>query len=141
MADVKYRIIHKDATEWINFASSMECDLITIDGIYIRIADVYKFRYDVDTDRLLVYENDSNMQSLNIYYGTSEVDVTITCTSDFVWFTIQNRLGNQRTCCFFYEILGGMVLYNWKFDASGTNSISLSQFSEFIDKNQKEYEV
>ena len=139
MADVKRKTLHAEPIEWINFARSMNCDLITIDdNDYICIGDVYRLKYDTVFDKLLVYENDSEMYQADICKENEEVDAIISCTSDFVWFTISNGgySGHSAcTCCFFYEILGGMLLYGWKFLSGNNRSISLSQFDYFTDKN------
>lgn len=140
MADVKYRKLGLDYTEWVSFARSMQCDILTIDEAdHICIGDVYRIKFNAILGKLFIYENEVET-SVTIGGDPDKDDyteITITCTSDFVWLTIYNKGHNYyppKSCCFFYEILGGMILYSYRYISSNNATISFAQIQSVTDK-------
>ena len=143
MADVVRTTLPDEMDEWIPFMRNLNCDIITIDEEgeypYICIGDVYRIRFNESTHhnytRLIIYENDLDAQE--VHFGISEMTVTVSYTSDFVWLTIYDPGDTsypQRACCFFFEIIGNMHLYKWFWNYGGGMTYSFSALGTVTDK-------
>jgi hypothetical protein len=142
MADVVRTTLPDTMDEWIPFMRNLNCDIITVDEEgeypYICIGDVYRIRFNeaqYDNRKMIViYQNDDHYEH---QMGITPMTVTVTYTSDFVWLTIYdpaNTLYYNRTCCFYYELLGGMHLYGYFYKNEAYPTISFNALGTISDK-------
>ncbi|MBO4542347.1 MAG: hypothetical protein J5725_04110 [Bacteroidales bacterium] len=142
MADVRRTTLPDKMDEWIPFMRNLNCDIITIDEEgeypYICIGDVYKIRFNEaqydDRKMIVIYQNDDHYEHP---MGITPMTVTISYTSDFVWLTIYdpaNKWYSMRTCCIYYEVLGGRHLYGYFYKTESPPNISFNALGTIRDK-------